>query len=185
MRTEATLPNLVIIYGPPFSGKTSVAQALARSLSDKAALVSIDALLTESILVPGRDAISELEMVHTQARLMVANYLKNGYHVVVEGAFYYERDGVLHRHEQEIDQLVALMRNLARSPLVVRLSAADAVLSRRAEATARQAEVAAATRIEAEYKPRYGNRTLRIQTDELSAPEVAAQIEERLEAEFA
>jgi chloramphenicol 3-O-phosphotransferase len=182
---EAALPHLVIIYGPPLSGKSSVAQALARSLSQKAALVSIDALLTESILIPDRDAVSELEMVHTQARLMVANYLKNGYHVVVEGAFYYERDGVLHRHEQEIDQLVSLMRNLARSPLVVRLSAEDAALSRRAETSNRQGELAPAMRIEAEYKPRYGNRILRIETDEASVAEIAEQIKERTEAEFA
>ena len=55
-------------------------------------------------------------MVYVQARLLVANYMKNGYHVVVEGPFYHERGGELHRFEQEIDQLVALMRQMTRRP---------------------------------------------------------------------
>ena len=176
------MPHLVVIYGAPFTGKSSVAREVAGMLGAGTALVSVDALLGESIVVAGPDVVPELEMVHTQARLLVANYLKNGYHVVVEGAYYYERDGVLHRHEQEIDQLISLMRNLARAPLIAGLSASMKTLHQRAADCGRPGEVETALRIAEAYKPRYGNRVISVATDEGQISHVAAQIVSRLEA---
>ena len=83
------MTKLAVIYGPPLVGKSAVAHALARSLPGKTAVVSLDHLLYGAIVTPDNDASAELEMVHIQIRLLVANYLKNKYHVVVEGQFIY------------------------------------------------------------------------------------------------
>jgi predicted kinase len=174
------MPYLLVIYGAPLTGKSSLARELAGALEGKAAVVGTDSMLEDAIRGHDEDARAELEMVHTQARLLVANYLKNGYHVVLEGAFYYERNGELHRHEQEIDQTIALMRNLARSPLVVRLNAAEETLRRRAEGSPQPRDIAAVLRIDAAYKARYGSRSLELSTDDTSPAELAKGIIEHM-----
>jgi chloramphenicol 3-O-phosphotransferase len=174
------MPHLIVIYGAPYTGKTSVARRVAASLEGMTALVGVDWLLVESIVGHSPDTASELGMVHTQAQLMVANYLKNRYNVVVEGAFSYERNGIAANHEQEIDQLVALMHNLARQPFIVRLLASATSLRRRA--SGREDEVARAMRISASYKPRNDSRSIEIDTNTGSITEIAAQIVERLAA---
>jgi hypothetical protein len=115
---------LVVIYGTSSAGKETAWQ-LARSLPGKSAVLSLDALLDGAIAQAAEDVPAELDMVHTQIRLLVANYMRNGYHVVVEGAFYHERDGATYRYEQDIDQLVALMRNMTRKALTVHLRAEE------------------------------------------------------------
>ncbi len=177
------MPHLIVIYGPPLSGKSSLARAVAGALDAKAAVVSTDAMLDDAIRVHDRDVFAELEMVHTQARLLVANYLKNRYHVVLEGAFNYERDGVLHRREQEIDQILGLMRNLASSPLLVRLSAAPETLRRRIDDAPGLRDAEAALRIDAEYRQRYGNRALVLPTDETPVEDLAIEVTGRLLAD--
>ena len=174
------MPHLIVIYGAPLTGKSSLAREVVRALDGKSAIVSVDALFEDAIQVHDPDASAELEMVHMQARLLVANYLKNGYNVVLEGAFYYERDGVLLRHEQEIDQTLALMRNLAQAPLVVQLSASPETLTRRAEAAPAPRNIDAALRIDAAYKQRYGSRSLHLTTDEVPVAELATRVLERL-----
>jgi hypothetical protein len=174
------MPYLIVVYGAPLTGKSVLAREVAARLEGKTAVVSTDWMLEDAIVVHDGDAYAELEMVHTQARLLVANYLKNGYNVVLEGAFYYEREGRLHRHEQEIDQTLALMRNLAWAPLVVRLTASEPALRRRAEASAKTRDVAAAMRTDAAYKPRYGSRSLSLATDETNVAELADAVLERL-----
>jgi hypothetical protein len=81
--------NLVVIYGPPLAGKSSVAWELARRMGNKSAIVSGDGLLGGAIVVPDIDSLAELDMVTIQIKLMTANYLKNRYHTVVEAPFYY------------------------------------------------------------------------------------------------
>jgi cytidylate kinase len=174
------MPHLVVIYGPPLAGKSSLARQVAAALGDKAALVSTDAILQEAIQAHDPDVYAELEMVHTQARLLVANFLKNRYHVVLEGAFYYEVGGVLHRHEQEIDQTVSLMRNIAQSPLVVRVGASAVTLQQRAGAATPPRDAGSALRIEAAYKPRSGDRFVSLSTDDATVPELAGRVLERL-----
>jgi chloramphenicol 3-O-phosphotransferase len=172
---------LVVVYGAPLSGKTSVAWQLARTLPGKTAVVSVDQLTGGAIAQPSGDVASELDMVHTQVRLLVANYMKNGYHVVVEGPFYYERDGTMHRYDQDIDQLVSLMRQMTQKALLVQLTAGDALLRERASAAGRDAT--AAERIAALYKQRYGSRALSFDTGTADVDEIADSIRERLLAE--
>ena len=62
------MPCLIVIYGPPLAGKTTLAWELARSLPGKTAVVSIGQLIEGSIAVPDKNVIAELEMVHTQMR---------------------------------------------------------------------------------------------------------------------
>src|SRR5688572_21300801 len=174
-----SMPHLIVIYGPPFSGKSTFAAALAHSLPEKTAIVSADYLALEAIAVHDGAAFDEMEMVTTQVRLMVANYLKNGYNVVLEGAFSQVLDEGLQHREQEIDQIAALMRNLAPSPLLVRLVADEPVLKERARGAGRENEIETAIRINSAYKPRYG-RWLQIDTGIATVDEAIETLRERL-----
>lgn len=115
---------LMVIYGTSDSN-CGVAWQLARTLPGKSAVLSVERLLAGAIAQPADDTAAELDMAHTQLRLLVANYMRNGYNVVVEGVFFYERDGQIYRYEQDIDQLVALMRNMTQKALMVHLRSAD------------------------------------------------------------
>ena len=170
------MPDLIVIYGAPFTGKTALSWQLGRSLPGKTAIVSTDHLLTGSIPVHDADYEAELEMVHVQLRLLVASYLKNRYHVIVEGAFLYEHEGKLLSYEADIDQLLALMRNMTDRALVVRLTAHDFVLAQRADNTS----TTSASRINAAYKARYGARNLSLDTSTGSTADLAAAIEHAL-----
>ena len=165
--------DLIVIYGPPLSGKTTLAWELGRRFAAKTAVLSSDQLLAGSIAVSDADAAAELEMAHTQMRLLVANYLKNGYHVVVEGPFLFERGGGLHSFEADIDQLVALMRHLTQHALVVRLTASAAVLRERAFGAGREATIESVLRQDAAFKARQGERFLQFDTSAQSAAEIA------------
>jgi hypothetical protein len=152
---------LVVIYGTSGLGNETAWQ-LARSLPGKSAVLSLAGLLQGSIARSSEDTPSELDMVHTQVRLLVANYMRNGYHVVVEGAFYHERDGQTYRYEQDIDQLVALMRNMTQRALTVHL---------------RGRQDGAGF----EYRQRYGVNAMSLDADDPEA--AAATIREKLMAE--
>ena len=180
-REDRLASYLVVLYGAPLTGKSSLAWQLARTLPGKAAVVGIDQLLDGAIAQAAADAAAELDMVHVQVRLLVANYMKNGYHVVVEGPFFYERAGTLHRFDQDIDQLVSLMRQMTQKALLVRLTAHEAVLAARASQAGRDA--AATARIDALYKVRYGSRSLSFDTGTTGVGQIADVIRERLLAE--
>jgi tRNA uridine 5-carbamoylmethylation protein Kti12 len=172
--------ELVVIYGAPFVGKTAVAWELARSLDSKSVVVSTDQLIRGAIAVPDSDEKAELDMAHTQLRLLVANYLKNGYNVVAEGVYVFERGGALRSYESDIDQMLALMRQMAPGPLVVRLTASPAVISERARNAGREAEADLAVRIDARYRDRYGVNAYSFDTSTRSPADVAAEVKEAL-----
>ncbi len=172
--------KLIVIYGPPFAGKTTTAWETANSFSGKTAVLSTDSLRKGSIAVPDFNQRAELEMAHTQLRLMTANYLKNAYNLVVEGPFRFERGGETFDFESDIDQLVSLMRHLAEQALVVRLEVSDESLASRAAHLNRTPEVTSAQRINSAYKPRYGERFLSADTDTLTPQEIAGTVHETL-----
>jgi hypothetical protein len=149
----------------------------------KTAVVSAEQLLDGAIAVPDADAAAELEMVHIQLRLLVANYLKNRYNVVVEGPFLYERGGEVHGFEADVDQLIALMRNLASRALIIRLDAEDAVLAQRAAETGREGELATALRLQGMFKARYGARLLSFDTGMTPVTAIVARAQEYFVAE--
>jgi adenylate kinase family enzyme len=172
--------NLVVIYGPPLAGKSSVAWELARRMGNKSAIVSGDGLLGGAIVVPDIDSLAELDMVTIQIKLMTANYLKNRYHTVVEAPFYYERDGGLYSFESDVDQLLALMRTISRQELMVRLDAPGDVLRRRAIDAGREADADSIVRLRDAYKPRYSDRLMHFDTSQESVAEIVEQVLERL-----
>jgi chloramphenicol 3-O-phosphotransferase len=173
--------KLVVIYGPPLSGKSTLAWALGRSFDDKTAVVSSDQLLGGAIAVADADAATELDMAHIQLRLLVANYLKNGYNVVVEGPFLFERAGMLYSYEADIDQLIALMRHLTEEALIVRLTASEEALRQRSADQGREQDITSALRIANAFKPRYGGRFLEFDASAKTIDEIAASIRGRLE----
>ena len=155
--------TLTIIYGAAAQPRNEVARALAASLPGKAAVVSVDSLM-DAIVQPDSNAIAELELVHTQLRLLVANYLKNGYDVVVQGPFAFERDGQRVSYESDIDQLQALMRNLTRQSLIVRVFSS-----------------AEPDDYDAAYKPRGGERYREFDYGSSEPREIAESIKEVLQ----
>jgi adenylate kinase family enzyme len=148
------LPDLIVIYGPPLAGKSTLARELGRALPAKTAIVSADYLLDEAIAHRDDDAVAEIDLVHQQLRLLVANYLKFGYACILEGPFIYEREGRLLNFESQIDQLLALMRMMTLRRMIIRIGASDEELATRAARIGRGSELALATRIEAGYKER-------------------------------
>jgi hypothetical protein len=174
--------NLIVIYGAPFSGKSSLAWQVARGLSGKTAVVSIDQLLSGSIATPDVDADAELEMVHIQLRLLTANYLKNRYNVVVEGPFLFERDGRVIDYQAEIGQLIALMRQLVQGQLIVHLEAPADVTLQRARDGGHESDAAAALRLRSAYdKTRYANHALRLDSGAQPVDALAREVHARLD----
>jgi hypothetical protein len=171
------MPYLVVVYGPPLSGKTTAALQIAGSVDGKSAIVSVDQILDEAIVQADADALAELEMVHTQVRLLVANFLKNGYHTVLEGPFAFESDGTVINYERHIGEIVGLMRNLASTTLLVRLRADEVTLASRGGLD----EARAAKRIDAEYRESFG-RTLTLNSGTMTPLEIAAKVRQALGA---
>lgn len=169
--------QLLLIYGPPRSGKTTAAWQVARGMTGKTAVISVDQLLAGSIAVPDMDVEAEFEMVHVQVRLLAANYLKNGYNVVIEGPFVFEREGRLFSYEREIGEIPALMRNLATSTLTLRLRTSPETLTERSDA----ATAASAQRIQDAYVEAFSRRLV-LDSDTLSPTEIAAKVRAALDA---
>ena len=135
------MPQLVVIYGAPLSGKTSLAREVAAALDGKSAIVSPDVLFEDAIRVHDRDAYAEL-------------------------------------------QTLGLMRNLAQSPLLVQLTATEATLRRRADASSRLRDADAALRIDAAYRQRSGGRSLALATDARSVADLSSDVMNQLRAEY-
>lgn len=169
--------QLILLYGPPRSGKTTVSRLLAEGFDDKTAIISVDQLLNEAIAVADPDVEAELGMVHVQLRLLVANYLKNRYNVVVEGPFVFERNGRIHSFEREIGELAALMRNLVSSSLIVRLKAGEPALSVRGSAE----ETRRALRVQDSYIETFSHR-LTLDTGVMSPDEIVAKVKQAMSA---
>lgn len=174
------MADLVIVYGPPLTGRNEVAWAIARSMPGRSAVLSADSLLAGAIAVPWEDAAAELEMVHGQVRLLVAFYLKHRYHLVVEGPFLFERGGALISYESHIDQLVALMRHLALQSVVVRLDLDANELRSRAAATVVPAEAETISRLAAAYRERTGPNLLTFDAASNSSQVIAAAVQVEL-----
>jgi adenylate kinase family enzyme len=169
--------NLILIFGPPFAGKSTAARLIAADFPDKTALVSVDDMLNAAIAVADEDVEAELEMVHVQLRLLVANYLKNHYNVVIEGPFIFERGGRIHSFEREIAGLTNLMRNLVTTTLIVRLKAPEATLHARGGEEAG----AAASRVQDRYIESFTHRLI-LDSEAMSPEEIAAKVRQAVNA---
>jgi adenylate kinase family enzyme len=170
------MPDLIAIYGPPLSGKTTIARALGERMHGKCAIVSAGYLLDDAIVKPDDDQLAQIELVHQQTRLMVANYLKFGYHCILTGPFVYERQGRLQNFESQIDQMLALMRQMTLRKAIVRLRVSEEDLARRAEQAGRESELALALRVDAAYKARSGLDYLEFNTSAHGVDDIVSSI---------
>jgi ribose 1,5-bisphosphokinase PhnN len=171
--------DLIVVYGPPLSGKTTVARAVAAALPTKAAVVSLDGLRA-AIVAPGEDEATEIDFAYGQVRLLVANYLKNRYSVVVEGPYAYVRGGLVVNYEGEIEKLLNLMRTITLGTAVVELRAAPDLIAARAAATGREAELATAQRLAGVYLRRAGPSFRSFDTGGLAPDAIARAVVEAL-----
>lgn len=167
--------SLVIVYGAPFTGTATVAEQIARALPDKTALVRYDDLLWRWITVHDADSLAERAMVSMQVKLLVSHYLRNRYHVVVEGSYMEVTDGDLRSYEQEIDQLQALMRAMLVTALTVYLYLPEDVLRRRVEA-ARAEDAETVLRLAKAYRVRRGPGDLKFDMSVLTPEQVARTV---------
>lgn len=117
---------LIIVYGSDRPERTAVAEGLAGRLPGKTALVRINDLQGRWIVRHDDDALAELEMVYMQVKLLVSHYLRNRYHVIVDGPYVWMTDGRRQSFEDEIDQLQMLMRAMPVQPLTVHIRAGEA-----------------------------------------------------------
>ena len=91
---EAQAPQFcVILRGPAGAGKSALAQAIQRELSQKVAVIDTDIFSWQ--IVPGED---DKAMVYKNVVTLASNYLGRGYSVVVEGLIITsEEDGAMAR----------------------------------------------------------------------------------------
>ena len=172
-------PNLVVVYGPRFSGTKEVATAIAGAMPGRSAVLSADALL-QAIVVPWDDAGAELEMVHEQIRHLAVYYLKHRYHLVVEGPFLFERAGRLLDYQSHIDQLLALMRNLIGGQAIVRLEVAEETLRERAREAGYGQNGEASVRLAGAYRSRSGPTAFTFDTAADPPAAIAAVVQKEL-----
>ncbi len=117
---ESSERYLVVICGPPLAGKSALAQHLGRGMPGKTAVIPHDDLLKRWIVIHDPDAQQEQSWMYVQVRLLVANFLRNGYSVIVEGTYLALHSGLLLSGFDQIGGLFGLMASLlSGSQLVV------------------------------------------------------------------
>jgi hypothetical protein len=104
--------TFVVVRGPALAGKTAVTRALAERMPGKVAVVSQDDLCERWITGHDEDLARETELVYRQMRLLATSYIRNRYHVVVDGAFAAYRDGVAARHDADLRELLGLVSTI-------------------------------------------------------------------------
>lgn len=118
----------VVVRGPPLSGKSAVARALAESFLQegpgKVAVISQDDLWERWIVGHDPDLAKETELVYRQLKLLSATYIRSGYHVVVDAMFAVHRDGVAAMHDSDLRDLLGLVSTIRDvRPLLVSVTA--------------------------------------------------------------
>jgi chloramphenicol 3-O-phosphotransferase len=124
----------VVIRGPALAGKTSVARALASRLPGKTACISQDDLWEQWIVRHDQDVSAEAALVYRQIKLLAASYIRERYHVVIDGSYAVCRDGVAATHDADLRELLGLVSTIPNvRPLFVAVTARLELLLKRAE----------------------------------------------------
>lgn len=129
---------LIVICGPPLAGKTTLAGRLGRQLPGKTAVIPQDELVERWIVQHDEDPEQERAWMYTQTRLLAANFLRNGYSVIVEGSYLTLRDGWAAAAFAEIPGLFRLMAALVTRSLLLVVQAPAERLQVRLAASGRQ-----------------------------------------------
>ena len=139
----------VVVRGPALSGKTAVTRRLAERLPDKVALISQDDLWERWIVGHDPEPAHEAELVYRQLKLLASTYIRAGYHIVVDAAFAFYRDGAAATHETDLRALLGLVSTIQQvRPLLVNVTAPlDVLLAR-----VRESERWDAPAVEAMYR---------------------------------
>lgn len=89
------------------SRTADVAAAVARRMTGPTVVVPYDALLNRWVAKPG-DGEAEVALAAQQAKLLVAGYVKAGYHTLIEGTFV--RSG--RREDGAVEAILRLMQTV-------------------------------------------------------------------------
>jgi predicted kinase len=135
----------VVIRGPRFAGKTTLARHLAARLRDKAGLISQDDLWWRWIVRHDHNLGAEAALVYRAMKLLASSYIRGRYHVVVEGPFAVEQEGVVALHDSDLRDLLGLVSTIpAVRPLLGAVTAPLETLTARAEEAGVDARTATA-----------------------------------------
>jgi len=159
---------LVVICGPPLAGKSALAQHLGRSMPGKTAVIAHDDLLRRLIVIHDADARQEQVWMYTQVRLLVANFLRNGYSVIVEGTYLALHDGLLLSGFDEIGGLFGLMASLLSGSQLVLVEAPIERLQERLAASHERPSPADLARLAEAYTAPRVQGALRLDSSRLS-----------------
>jgi predicted kinase len=165
----------VVVRGPALSGKTTVASALAQRMRGKVAYVSQDDLRSRWIVGHADDVGHETALIYRQLRLLSTSYIREGYHVVVDGDFALYRDGIVATHESDLRELLGLVSTIQNvRPLLVSLTAPLEVLLERAS-TSERWDMSAVAEMSRVFNSQALPSALVIDTSEFN-PELAVDI---------
>jgi predicted kinase len=129
---------VVVVRGPALAGKTALARRLAERLPGKVAHLSQDDLWWRWIVGHDANLASETELVYRQIKLLVASYVRSGYHMVIDGSFAVYHDGVAATHDSDLRELLGLVATIHNvHSLLVSVTAPLDVLLERSRASER------------------------------------------------
>jgi hypothetical protein len=167
---------LVVICGPPLAGKSTLAQHLGRSMPGKTAVIPHDDLRDRWIVIHDADARQEQAWMYMQVRLLVANFLRNGYSVIVEGAYLALHDGLLITGFEEIGGLFGLMASLLSGSQLVVVEAPLDTLQARLAASPELYSPADLSRLAAPYSGARLQGALRLDSSRLSVDQETERV---------
>ncbi|HWO94190.1 MAG TPA: hypothetical protein VNL92_05440 [Dehalococcoidia bacterium] len=109
--------HLLVLRGRAGARQRELAMWLASELPGPTAVIPQDAFHTRWVLKPGPDRARESEMGARIGKLVAISYMREGYSVVVEGAYAPEDPG----QESGLSELISIARTLPARTYVIEL----------------------------------------------------------------
>ena len=130
--------GLLIVTGASHTGKSSVIQAILPTLRPPAALLSVDTLLTTSLVLPSGERWSQIPLAYELIERQADVLLSHAWLVIVESTFTYvppEGEPVFHR--DALERLVDLGKRHDAASVVCQVCASSDLVAERSRQTSR------------------------------------------------